>query len=1039
MRKAALFTMFLAAALCFAACGKSEGGASQQTQAADGTDAAGEDNKEGETGGQDGDSPGELPKANRMVEQGNPLSVKLSDIAEESGDTFNAWIKISTAFDPELSMYQSDMIPEGTKGIVVDFTVEGMDIDGTVMYWCYQITSGGESISLWDDTSGADKLTVDGNGSYRAVFDAQKALGGDIDKIESLQLVFPGISETTSTVVTVDYAGYIDGSMDLSDFVTGKSASEEEDVVEFDMDSVTKSKEVVIDGNRLLEADSTLYDGLGFISANNSSRLLLDYKQENPEAYWGILEYIFGGSGLNMSLFKLEMGSDVDSSSGTEPAVKRTEDEAADVTRGAGYRIAADALTINPDLQIDMLYWGLPAWVGAAEDEYAAVYKWYKETLDAMYDTYGIRASYLTLTRNERAVDADLIKYIARALEEETDERYDYGAIKIVAGEEVGTWGIAGKMLADGELMEAVDVVSSHYTSYTSDKVKLLQEQYGKKVWFSEGSSPMKAAALAGNREDNRSGISGLNGALDIATRITQAITEGMTMYEFQPAVSAYYDGATYFPKQLITANEPWSGAYDLDAGYYIALHFGRFIQPGWRRAQDACFGDGEPGGDGHAIVNSTYNYVTFASPDGGDYSMVIVNNSGETVKYSIDAVNMGNAPEKLYMWETADRSFFVKRGCIMPEADGENRSYELVVSPYSIVTLSTLDTEDAEYTDRAGSHRLLELPYEDDFEYGGYDSGYLTGRGMAPRYTTDQGGAFEVRAMDGGNVLLQQINYANKPVEWGSTSDPITNLGDDSWSDYYVEIDAHFADADRTVDSEYVNYVGVGARYILADSNESGYWFRLSEDGVCRIMKNRTVLAEGAVENLDTSEWHRLKISVYGRDIAACLDGEEILSCRDEANLINSGRAAIYSDYQNNYFDNLYIGTESKRYSVTRVDDMDASVKVSEGSCDSEGGGWYFNTICSYKNFNRTVSVGKEGCSFEFGFDGTALAVVGPSKDAVIKVELDGSTVEEGFACPKSAERSCPYVLGGLEEGSHSVKITVLSGELSLDALEYR
>lgn len=811
------------------------------------------------------------------------------------------------------------------------------------------------------------------------------------------------------------------------------------DAMIFDTDSVTQSTEITIDGAKLLTADSTLYDGLGFISANNSSRLLLDYKQENPEAYWEILEYIFGKNGLNMSLFKLEMGADVDSSSGTEPAVKRSEDEAADVTRGAGYQLAADALTVNPDLQVDMLYWGIPAWVSSADDEYAAMYKWYKETIDAMYDTYGIKLSYVTVTRNERSIDTELVKYIAKALDEETNERYDYGSIKIVAGEEVGTWGIADKMLNDEGLMDAVDVITSHYTSYTSDKAKLLQEKYGKKVWFSEGSSPMKAASLAVNREDCGSGLSGLNGALDIATRITQAITEGMTMYEFQPAVSAYYDGVTYFPKQLITANTPWSGAYVMDAGYYVTLHFARFVMPGWRRVDGACYGDGEPGGDGHAIVNSTYNYVTFASPDGKDYSTVIVNNSGETIKYTIKVTGLENVSGRLYMWETSDGSYFVKKGYAAPESGSDAVSYDIVVQPYSLATLSTLDIEEGKYSDRADKGELLPLPYNDDFEYTDYDETYLESRGMAPRYTSDQGGAFEVAVTDGGNVLMQQINTDNKPTEWGSTSNPVTNLGDDSWSDYYVEIDAHFVDADRKTEAKTANYVGVGARYILADNNESGYWFKLAEDGACYIMKNNSVLAESSIDGLDTSVWHTLKISVSGRDITAFLDQKEVLSCADDGNMIHSGRAAIYSNYQNNYFDNLHIGTDSAEYAVTRVDDMDASVKVSEGSCTDDGSGWYFNTICSYKNFNRTVSVGSEGCSFEFEFYGAEIAIIGPSKDAVIKVELDGRTVEESCECPKSSERTCPYVLDGMENGHHTVKITVVSGQLSLDALEYR
>ena len=105
-----------------------------------------------------------------------------------------------------------------------------------------------------------------------------------------------------------------------------------------------KVRQVIIDGSKAIKDENRRYEGMGYISANNSSRLLLDYKDENPEAYWEILNYIFGSDGLNVGLFKLEMGADVDSSSGTEPAVKRSVEEAADVTRGAGYQLAADVV-----------------------------------------------------------------------------------------------------------------------------------------------------------------------------------------------------------------------------------------------------------------------------------------------------------------------------------------------------------------------------------------------------------------------------------------------------------------------------------------------------------------------------------------------------------------------------------------------------------------------------------------------------------------------------------------------------------------------
>ena len=41
-------------------------------------------------------------------------------------------------------------------------------------------------------------------------------------------------------------------------------------------------RQVVIDGSRLNTAENMLYRGIGMVSGNNSSRLLLDYKSEDP-------------------------------------------------------------------------------------------------------------------------------------------------------------------------------------------------------------------------------------------------------------------------------------------------------------------------------------------------------------------------------------------------------------------------------------------------------------------------------------------------------------------------------------------------------------------------------------------------------------------------------------------------------------------------------------------------------------------------------------------------------------------------------------
>ncbi len=823
-----------------------------------------------------------------------------------------------------------------------------------------------------------------------------------------------------------------------------ETETEIEEIVEeplvYDTSDANQSTSFTVDGDLALTDENTLYDGLGIISANNSSRLLLDYKSENPEIYQELLEYIFGEDGMGLSLIKIEMGADIDSSSGTEPAVKRSEDEEADVTRGAGYQLAADALEINPDLEVDMLYWGIPNWVATAEDSNEAFYQWYKQTIDALYDTYGIKVTYITVGQNEHSVDTELVKYVRNALDNETDARYDYSEIKIVAGEGVETWKIARKMLEDEELMDAIDVVSAHYTSWTDEYVLQLQSEYGKKVWFSEGSSPMSYSTSTYNYDGTGSGISGINGMLDIATRITTAMANGMTMYEFQPAVAAYYDGVTYFPKQLITANSPWSGGYSLDTGFYMALHFSQFIKSGWMYVDGARYGDGVAGGDGHAVVDSTFNYLTLVDENKENCSIVLINNSAETIGYTISLENLSLTSTNFNVWETRGpedgedyyTNFFKRLGYI----DGSEGTVEIVLQPYSMVTLSTLEVEEVEY--ESVEMTALELPYEDDFEYSDYDDDYLASRGNAPRYTTDQTGAFEVEETEDGNVLMQQISPSIKPTAWGGSADPTTNLGDDTWSNYRVTIDVHFADDPE--EDEKVNYVGLGARYNLADSYTSGYWIKLYEDGNVELIKDSTVLDTAYIDGLDTGVWHSLSLTVVENTISASVDGEEIFSYEDTENVVISGRVALYSYLQKNYYDNLKVeAVDGYDIYITRADGLDSEFTYSEGSNEDTGSGWYHNTMSSYKNYNRTLSTGYEGATVEFTFTGSCFALIGGGDECTITIEIDGEIVEDSYYIDSSKLRKAAYANYSLEEGEHTVKITVNSGELDVDAVEYQ
>ena len=141
----------------------------------------------------------------------------------------------------------------------------------------------------------------------------------------------------------------------------------------------------------------------------------------------------------------------------------------------------------------------------------------------------------------------------------------------------------------------------------------------------------------------------------------------------------------------------------------------------------------------------------------------------------------------------------------------------------------------------------------------------------MAPRYTTDQGGAFEVAQKDGTNVLMQMITSDNKPVDWGSTSDPVTTLLDDKWQNYTVSADVHFTD--NKVESKKDNYVGIGARYNLASNDYSGYVLKLTETGEVTLSKAKSKLVSKTVDGLSPDEWHNLKLKVEDNTITAYLD----------------------------------------------------------------------------------------------------------------------------------------------------------------------
>lgn len=809
-----------------------------------------------------------------------------------------------------------------------------------------------------------------------------------------------------------------------------------------------KKRTLNIDGNTLVKAKNSAFRGIGAVTCNNSSRLLMDYKEEHEKEYWEIMNWLFNPKkGAGLSHVKIELGSDLDTSSGAEPATKRTAGQKANVNRGAGFMFAHDALSINPDITVDMLCWGMPAWVEHAyeKDELAgnkARYRWYKETLDAAYDKWGITFSYISANRNEKYMERNWTVFLRNALNKEKIQRYDYSKIKLVAADETDTMEVAKAMLTDKEYRDAVDVLGFHYNSYMDENVRKMHEEYQKEIWYSEGASVATDSIFGANNTEDGKSTSGLNGMLDIANRIIIGMAQSdMTLYEYQPAVASYYDGSVYFPKQLIRANSPWSGEYSISNGLVMTMHFTNFIKKGWKFVESGSYGDGKQ--FDHTITETKDNYLTAAEKATGDYSTVITNDSDTARTYKVMVSNLKKASNKVYLWETKsndvdeeyDAHWLEQIGSITPTKEGAAYTYEIKVKPYSMVTLTTTKGQ-IEYSDRkkkttvdAERDTKLALPYADNFEY---KESYLKRRGKTPRYTSDVNGAFEVVTQKNGNhVLRQKINKDHLvSMGWaGSPVNPVTSLGDDTWKDYIVSADV-ILDANENAK----NYAGICARYNVVQSiAENGYQLRIYRKGTWKLYSNQGELAKGKIGGMREGRVVNLKLKVLGNTVTAYINNEQIAEKTVKRSMANSGRIALTSAFYKNSFDNVRVlPVKDGITHITRVDDLNGAVQFE--------GEYSRLQSQSYRYFGRTVStLEKKGAKLLYSFTGSGISLLGNNfAGAKLKIAVDGKEQESGFAIKAAEHRSAFYQLNGLEYGKHTLEISLLNSvALHIDALE--
>lgn len=867
---------------------------------------------------------------------------------------------------------------------------------------------------------------------------------------------------------------------------------------------------VTLDGTNIkgTNVNGLTFKGFGVLSANGTSELLMDYKSEHPDKYVEMLKILFGGSNPIMNMVKAEMGNDRNNSTGPDPATMRSESEPANVKRDPGFQLAADAKKLNPNLKVAILRWNAPGWANNNNDK---IYTWYKNTILAAYRAYGYMVDYVNPGVNESAPNFTWTKQYADKIKADstgfnsTAEQALYNSIKVMISDEAGLGSFGDDMVGDAALRAAVAVAGYHYNTDddSAGNFRKLAEQYDQEVWNSEAQATFSNSAF---RPNSGSGIGGLNSPLEMGNTIIKGfVNSRRTNFVYQPAIGSYYEGEQYSFKELLSARDPWSGWIHYDAALDVLRHFSWFAKTGWEngdntagiwRAVPQSSATGATGVNPVRGDNGTPSYMTLASPDKRNFSMVFMNDSSRTQTYKIQASNMAyTGKPTLELWETraadsgaAFNSNYLKYQCNMT-ADSSG-AYVITVKPFSVVTATTLvHATSAEFntplpvegartvldTDATGAvqNTTDKILYADNFDYssktvpvigaGGEIAGtesYITARGgsqsVIPRYTCERNGGFEVYLPSGSTnyVLRQQVDQSASGGLGGTwnAGNPVTGIGDNRWLNYKASVDVAF-EKDGTQSGN--NYAAIGARQQGGENshniNGTPYVLKYLVDGSWQLLIDGTATTSGNVVSgtggvtiagfkTATSEWHNLALQVVDKKVTAYLDGTLLATYTDTEPRL-SGRVDLASGYYPTRFDNLKVEIVdgSAPYYTELLDDLETCSLASPPTAKLVyGGSWAHENGKGMYNYQRSLSTSKSaGATLKYTFTGTGLDILGANNGtAKLEVAVDGQVTSASAGTAASTEFYQTYSLRGLGYASHTVQLKVTSGTLVVDAV---
>lgn len=722
-----------------------------------------------------------------------------------------------------------------------------------------------------------------------------------------------------------------------------------------------------------------MFEGIGAVTSNGMTKLLHEYPASQRE---DILDLLFRPKfGASFHQLKVEIGSDANGTCGTEPSHMRSESDF-DITRGVGLWMAREAKDRNPNLLLDAIRWGTPAWLTDNDKKYLYYYNF----LQGAKDQFDLDFDFLSPDENEGSFSRNWVVNTLRP----NLNRDGFSNVKLTGADSTTDWNIASMVNSDSALKASLYAINAHYKQDSPDSAK----NSGLPIFDSED--------VVAYRHK-------FSSALDMAYKIIRSYASGrMVQYVMHPVIEAIYDNVPYTYKGIIEASHPWSGYYKIEPSLWVVAHFTQFTEPGWYYLNSGC------------ASGSEHSYLTLKNNATDDISIILLNRSSSTETFGVTL--SGLSVSSLNVYQTTEEEQFVS----LPPLSVVSSSFSITLPPNSIVTLTTTTGQSKGVPEHSIPTSVsFPLPYTDNF------NSYQIGK--QPKYTVDQSGAFEISdgGRDGSNALKQIITLSTKPTDWErrATPSPYTILGGQELTNYKTKIDFLM---ENISDPDYEGYVLLGLRCNFSPTGNvpaECYNLRFFYDGRWELREAALVLSSGIVSSFSLNTWHTLELRAQDNNIKVYYDNTLITEVTNSE--YPSGHVVIGSGYNIVRFDNFSIEeiSSSIPYECQRFKEVDSRIEYI-GQWSEEGS--------NAKNYHRTLLVSNEkNDEMDFAFNGTAFSIVGVKDVDTGKADvyLDGSFIStiDTYADTIKYRRSL-YSAYNLSAGNHKVSL-VVRGDHGVDS----